>query len=133
LATGQQVGRLVGEIRDLLDEIVDADVDTFCPYGPISGDELARRLNELTHQLRSFFAHAKPPSWRRDLMGVGDRLLSELDELHDLTGSYYRLGSTWSDVEARFRRFATGLVATGLIEPVVTMDRASDEWTDHGT
>jgi hypothetical protein len=132
-ARGQRVGQLVGEIRDLLEEIVESDVDTFCPGEPVSGDEVGRRLVELTQQLRSIFAIEEQTSWGIGLPGVCDRLLRELDELHDLTAEYHRLGSTWSDVESRFCRFVAGLRATGLIGELLAMHGTFGTGADHGS
>ena len=123
-SAAHRVGQLVGEIRDLLDEILEADLDSISLFGPVSGCDVARRLNELTLQLNSVFFRESETSRRADLKRGCARLLMELDELHDLTASYHRLGSSWSDVEARFCRLAAGLKAAGLIESTLVTDCA---------
>ena len=111
-----RIRRLVAEIRDTLDEIIEAEADTFCPQHPISGEEVARQLRELARQLQCVFSGENDPCWPRDSSGVYHLLLTDLEELHDLTASYHRLGSTWIDIEGRFCRIATRL---RLLEPAI--------------
>jgi hypothetical protein len=117
--------QLLGELRELLDDIAEADADA-CWYQPaIPVDGVPHRLERLACEVRTMFdleedeRHlAALSQYRPDLRdrfeqlnGEHAELLDQLDELYELAGSSVRPGSTWNDIEHHYLGFERRLAS----------------------
>lgn len=118
-----QVSRLLRDVEQLLDDIADADADAswFAPAMPT--DAVPDRLADLASQLQHMFVLEEDteylselfptkPGLRREFQRLHEdhgRLLDLLEEVSELAGSSTEVGSTWDDIESRYRCFAREL------------------------
>ncbi len=114
-----QVDRLLGDMAELLAEIVDAEADAWWHTPTVPTDAIAGRISELCSRLRVLFTLEKvdesldellatQPGLRGEfekLCGQRCQLLGLLEEIDELADPAARAATRWSDVETRFRCF----------------------------
>lgn len=122
----ERIKQLVREVVDLLDELIEAEVDSNIgwQFGPPPGDDVADRLAELVCRIRVRFATEEKtcvPRFEGEVQRLRDehdRLLQQLDRVFALTGSPLRAA-------AIHFALATGIV-TGFSTVMFAMDDKDD-------
>ncbi|NLF69042.1 MAG: hypothetical protein GX575_08295 [Candidatus Anammoximicrobium sp.] len=118
-----QVHRLLNQLAELLEDLADADADSSWGWSAVPTDAVPDRVSDLSSRLQTLFfleendgtleeLLEEQPELRDELEGLRDehpQLLSQLEEVGELTGSSVRPVSTWDDVESRFHRFQLAL------------------------
>ncbi len=107
------------EIRELLDDIADADADdSWCrPAVPVA--DIPRRMEQLARKIRRLFdleederyltalSRRRPELRNRfeELNAEHSELLELVEQLYELAGSSVRPASTWDDIELHYLGF----------------------------
>ena len=118
-----RVRELVSEVVDLLEEIIEAEVDSLGHSNPVPGGSVGDLIAELACQLQLLFTTERDERQRMmtysnaqrcfdaitSLDTEHDALLAQINRVYELTGTPLRPASTWTDIESNFRRFVVQL------------------------
>jgi len=120
LTRKQELQYLIACIRDVLEELADAEADAACPIPCTSTEASSEGIAALLYRLRAellrnqvvptaeqllLFSAQDHPSEVSQLPSEQGLLLTTLDEIIEIAFSSGRPVSGWYDVESRFSRF----------------------------
>jgi len=118
IAVRKRVKKLIRDISDLLEEIAEAEVDSFSRLSLLPSGSVGDRVAELVCQLQLQFTIERddrhPRTAAANLDVAHDALLAQIDRVFELVRPPLRPASTWSDIESNFRRFVTQLNDYGM-------------------
>ena len=124
LTRKQEVHCLIACIRDVLEELADAEADAACPIPSTSTGASSDGIAALLYRLRAELLRGQlAPTAERLLLysapdnalevaqlpAEGELLLTTLEEFIEIAFSSGRPVSGWYDIESRFSRFAVSL------------------------